>query len=447
MKRRFQNFNEAKAFLYSRLPMFERQGIKGYKPGLERIQALCSCLNHPEKKVPFIHVGGTNGKGSTSTFLALQLQKHHSKVGLFISPHLIEVNERIQINFQPIAFELITDFLNCYWSHIEAIQPSYFELMTAIGFWYFAMEQCDIAVIEVGMGGRLDSTNIITPELSIITTVDYDHQAYLGNSLESIAREKSGIIKPNRPALVGHISAHLFPIFEAKASEVNSPLFFIQDFPSIQQEAILSPLKARYQFVSGTPFFFSDVIATYQAKNFTLAYAGLQLLGLEPDLSLWEQTKYVGALRGRMEPISHDPLIFYDIAHNCQGIQALLHTIHQLGDPPLAVLFACSQDKDWTEMVSLFPPTTQWIVTSSQSPRSLPPAIIGSHLSQSFSHVQVVEEPEKSYFALKNSVNRSRIGIITGTAFLYEKLFPFFSPPYSSSSNLAQGLQKLKEKP
>lgn len=431
----FQSLQEAKTFLYSRLPMFERQGKKGYKPGLERITALCTQLRHPEKKVPFIHIGGTNGKGSTSTLLALQLQKYYSKVGLFTSPHLIELNERIQINFQPILPQEIVDFLNVFWPKLESIQPSFFELITAIGFWYFAKEQCDIAIIEVGMGGRLDSTNIIMPELSIITSIGLDHQAYLGNTLEKIAYEKSGIIKPKKPVLLGEFPSYLHPIFEDQAEKHQSPLFYVHDLIHIHQTNIISIQNAQYQIQELNHIFESDLIGTYQEKNFALAYASMKLLGFEPDLALWRKTNHQGPLKGRMEPVCFNPPILYDVAHNPNATQALIDTIQKLGSPPLCVLFACSNDKDWKKMVSQFPKNTQWIITSSQSLRSESPSTIATHLAQSFPHVTVCEDPVQAYFLLKNQVQPSQLGIVTGTAFLYEKLAPYFS-----KSNLNQTL-------
>ena len=223
------NYKETVNYLFNCVPMFQKEGSTAYKAGLSTTLALDEHLNHPHTQFKTIHVGGTNGKGSTSHTLAAILQEAGYKVGLYTSPHLIDFRERIRINGMPISEEFVVDFIAEYRAFYEPLSPSFFELTTAMAFDYFSKNQIDVAIIEVGLGGRLDCTNIISPDLSIITNISNDHNQFLGNTLAEIAREKGGIIKENIPIVIGEFVAETRPIFEEIADKVNAPIYFAQD--------------------------------------------------------------------------------------------------------------------------------------------------------------------------------------------------------------------------
>ncbi|WP_299517782.1 Mur ligase family protein, partial [uncultured Flavobacterium sp.] len=223
------NYQETVNWLFNQLPMYQTQGASAYKPNLDNTILLANYLNNPEKKLKTIHVAGTNGKGSTSSLLASVLQEAGYKVGLYTSPHLKDYRERIKINGEEITEEFVIDFVSRHKTFFESHQLSFFEMTVGLAFDYFVKEKVDIAIIEVGMGGRLDSTNIITPLISVITNIGLDHTQFLGNTLESIAFEKAGIIKPNIPIVIGEYTNETKPVFIKKTLETNSEIYFASD--------------------------------------------------------------------------------------------------------------------------------------------------------------------------------------------------------------------------
>ncbi|RZK94049.1 MAG: bifunctional folylpolyglutamate synthase/dihydrofolate synthase, partial [Hymenobacter sp.] len=330
-------YPETLAWLYAQLPMYQRVGAVGFKKGLGNTEALAAALGHPEIRFKSVHVAGTNGKGSSSHLLAAVLQSAGYKVGLYTSPHLREFTERIRVNGQELAPEYLVSWVENHRNLFDEIQPSFFEMCVALAFDYFAAEQVDIAVVEVGLGGRLDSTNIITPLVSLITNISYDHQAMLGDTLPEIAGEKAGIIKPGRPVVVSQTQAEVAAVFEAKARQEGSPLLFADT----RYEARPTAEATAYDYARGTQVLnvYRDgqlylegvqlgLLGDYQRLNLPGVLATLdELLAQGFNISnvplrwgLWNVTRLTG-LRGRWSILGQHPLVVADTGHNEAGLQ------------------------------------------------------------------------------------------------------------------------------
>ncbi|GCD76974.1 tetrahydrofolate synthase [Thermaurantimonas aggregans] len=353
------NYQEALSWLTSRLPYFQRQGAAAYKPGLERSLALMHWLGHPHKRYPTLHVGGTNGKGSVSHLLAAALQTKGLKTGLYTSPHLYDFRERIKINGQKIRSEFVVDFVNRFMAEGQAIDPSFFELTMAMAFDYFAQEAVDVAVIEVGMGGRLDSTNVITPIVSVITNIGWDHMQFLGDTLPKIAFEKAGIIKPEVPIVIGELQEEVADVFKNVAQAKHAPLLFASE---AYKDLLLE----------------CELKGSYQLKNSKTAYAALQLLPetLKPTE---EQIRYafshvvqLTGLRGRWEVLSQQPLVIADTAHNFDGIQIVFQQLEQVRKGKLYIVWGMVSDKDAIKIFTLLPKDAYYIFTTPDVPRAMP---------------------------------------------------------------------------
>ncbi|MBR5634319.1 MAG: bifunctional folylpolyglutamate synthase/dihydrofolate synthase, partial [Prevotella sp.] len=305
------NYKETCDFLFSQLPMFERQGAGGYKPGLQTSETLDEYYGHPHRRYQTIHVAGTNGKGSVSHALASILRESGLRVGLYTSPHLVDFRERIRVNGEYISEQYVVDFVESLLPSLlgegsgERLSPSFFELTTAMAFKYFADEQVDVAVIEVGLGGRLDSTNIITPMLSVITNIALDHTQFLGSTIAEIAAEKAGIIKRGVPVVIGEATPETRPVFEQKAREMEAPIFFAEEFE------MPAPL----------PDF--ELKGAYQQKNLrTILCAVAQMkseeLRMKNELSIVNCQLSIGGLglSGRWQTLREQPLVICDTGHN-----------------------------------------------------------------------------------------------------------------------------------
>lgn len=354
------NYDDAVSWLFSKLPIFQRQGAAAYKPGLERALTLMHWLNYPYTKYPAIHVGGTNGKGSVSHMIAAALQSKGLKTGLYTSPHLYDYRERIKINGNKIDKNYVVEFVQKFNKDmVSSIEPSFFELTMAMAFEYFACENVDVAIVEVGMGGRLDSTNVITPIVSIITNIGWDHMQYLGDSLSKIAFEKAGIIKTNVPIVVGERQPEVSEVFERVAAARHAPLYYASDIYS--NVSIGCELKGEYQ-----------------KNNTKTAYAALQILppDLKPSdaeihLGFNNVKKYTG-LRGRWEVLSDNPLVITDTAHNFDGIKVVLKQLQSERRGKLFIVWGMVSDKDPLKIFSLLPKDAYYIFTSPDIPRAMP---------------------------------------------------------------------------
>ncbi len=377
-------------YLYSRLPMFSRIGAAAIKNDLHNTIAICDFLGNPQKKIKTIHVAGTNGKGSTSHMLASVLQAAGYKTGLYTSPHLYDFRERIKINGEMCSKEFVVSFTARIKDFIEKVEPSFFEITVGMAFDYFAKEKCDIAIIETGLGGRLDSTNIILPELSIITNIGWDHMALLGNSLEKIASEKAGIIKSGVPVIISESIPESKNIFIKKAASVGAPIYFAEEFLNLKsfQNNWENALFEFYQpliHLLDAPVFQKnftiecDLPGNYQHKNLKGVLTALQLLvsmgwkiNAHNIITGLSNVKKNTGLMGRWESIQNSPRIVLDVAHNVHGIHALLDQLETISYHKLHIVTGMVKDKDIEAVLNLLPKNATYYYTQSHIPRALP---------------------------------------------------------------------------
>jgi len=370
--------------------MFSRIGAAAIKPNLDNTIAICKFLGHPEKKIKTIHIAGTNGKGSTSHMLASIFQEAGYKTGLYTSPHLYDFRERIKVNGQMCGQDFVIDFTNKIKPCIEKIEPSFFEITVGMAFDFFVQEKVDIAIIETGLGGRLDSTNVIEPELSIITNIGFDHMALLGNTLEAIASEKAGIIKKDTPVVIGAIDTTTKKVFDEKANKENAPIYFAEnfiEFKSFQNnwQNALFEFNQPLIHLLDAPIFpkkFTvecDLPAKYQAKNLKAVLVAAQLLSTmgwkvtaSKVMKALSQIKKNNGLMGRWECIQDSPRVILDVAHNEHGVHALLEQLASLQYQQLHIVTGMVKDKDVQSVLKLLPKNALYYFTQSHIPRALP---------------------------------------------------------------------------
>lgn len=369
-------------YLFTRLPMFSRIGASAIRKDLVNTIKLCDALGNPHSTFKTVHVAGTNGKGSTSHMIAAILQSAGYKTGLYTSPHLHDFRERIKIDGKMIPTQEVVDFTERIQPLIEPIDPSFFEITVAMAFDYFAREKVDIAIIEVGLGGRLDSTNIITPELSVITNIGYDHMNLLGDTLELIAGEKAGIIKSKVPVVVGEWLPVTKPVFEAKALKENAPLVFATDDLFISdwsyKKTHLEATVANHHNDERETFQL-DLSGYYQTKNLLTVLASIKQLQqqgwnisrahIQKGLS---QAKKLTGLHGRWELVHHKPDIILDVAHNEDGIRQLLSQLEISDHHQLHIVIGMVKDKEISNVLALLPKEAIYYFTKAQIPRALP---------------------------------------------------------------------------
>ncbi len=376
------NYQQTLDYLFTRLPMFSRIGAAAYKADLTNTIRLCDALDNPQHKFKSIHVAGTNGKGSVSHMLAAILQTAGYKTGLYTSPHLKDFRERIKINGEMISEEFVIAFTKKIKPLVEETEPSFFEITVAMAFDYFAKQKTDIVIVETGLGGRLDSTNIIIPELSIITNIGWDHMNLLGNSLEEIAFEKAGIIKPGIPVIVGETLPETQTVFERTAKEKKSPLSIASqkrqavDWNWIKHELVVEIAEEHH---NDHKMYHLDLPGIYQTKNL--------LTVLEACSSLQQQrwniddkaihnglrhTKKLTGLHGRWEIIHTLPLVVLDVAHNADGIRQLVQQAEVTAHNQLHIITGMVKDKEIEKMLALLPENATYYFTKAQIPRALP---------------------------------------------------------------------------
>ena len=379
-----QSYAEALDYLMLKLPMFSRIGDAAYKKDLTNIRKLCEALQHPEKQFPAIHIAGTNGKGSVSHMLAAIFQQAGYRTGLYTSPHLIDFRERIRINGMMIPEEEVLAFVRKNHLLAESICPSFFELTVAMAFDYFAREKVDMAIVETGLGGRLDSTNILMPELSIITNISFDHQHLLGNTLAAIAGEKAGIIKPGVPVVIGEYHPETFPVFVEKAREHNSPLYLASEYWQVSagranQPWILKSLTDNRQWPCNP-----DLTGIYQQKNIATVLTAIDVwqrhmaghrpkIAPEHILSALSRVKQLTGLSGRWDIVKTHPLVVLDVAHNEAGIAEVMQQTARQQYHQLHIVTGFVKDKDVAAALRQFPPHARYYFTRAQLPRALDP--------------------------------------------------------------------------
>lgn len=370
------NYEETIEFLFNQLPVFQNIGGSAYKEGLGNSLILDEYLDYPHKKYKTIHVGGTNGKGSTSHTLAAVLAEAGYKVGLYTSPHLVDFRERIRINGTKIPKEYVVDFVARHQKFFAPIHPSFFELTMSMAFRYFADEKVDIAVIEVGLGGRLDSTNIISPDLSIITNISLDHIQFLGNSEEKIAAEKAGIIKPNTPVVIGEAEGEVRKVFEEKAKEQSAPIVFAED-----QNIITSYERDETGFILNTPnypqlsFELGGLAQLKNAATILTAINQLIKIGYHiPDNAVYSgfaEVCELTGLMGRWQVIQESPRVICDTGHNVGGISYIAEQLKSEKYDNLHFILGMVNDKDISTVLSLLPKDAVYYFTKASIARAL----------------------------------------------------------------------------
>jgi len=423
-------------YLYSRLPLFSRIGAAAIKNDLHNTLEICKFLDDPQNKIKTIHVAGTNGKGSTSHMLAAIFQAAGYKTGLYTSPHLYDFRERIRVNGEMCTQEFVINFTNKIKPIIEKIEPSFFEITVGMAFDYFVQEKCDIAIIETGLGGRLDSTNVINPILSIITNIGWDHMNLLGNTLELIASEKAGIIKENVPVVISERIEATTKVFENKAQAVHAPIYFSEDFlmdthfENNWDLAKFSFTQPLFHLLK-TPLFQEnfnidcDLPGKYQAKNLKGVLVAAQLLA---DMG-WKlnaanistaltRIKETTGLMGRWECIANSPNIILDVAHNEHGIKAMLDQLATMHYAHLHIVTGMVKDKDVAAVLKLLPTKSSYYYTQSHIPRALAANELAAQGNALGLKGICYEDVNKAILAAKEVANPNDLILVIGSVYL-----------------------------
>ncbi len=382
------NYSETLEYLFSQLPMYHRIGAAAYKSDLNNTIAICSDLGNPQNNFKSIHIAGTNGKGSVSHFLASILQEMGYKTGLYTSPHLKDFRERIRINGEMIPENNVVEFVEEHQSQFDKIKPSFFEWTVGLAFDYFSNEKVDIAIIETGLGGRLDSTNIISPILSVITNISLDHIALLGNSFEKIAFEKAGIIKNNVPVVIGRKQTEIKPVFENKAKECNAEILYASDYfevKDIMQNQAEKPLLeitidslVTSNVFNKTEKIISSLTGLYQKENISTVLTCMEMLnrsGFKVDIGKIKSgiAKVIEntGIRGRWEVLSRNPTVIVDTGHNEDGIAQIIKQLEEMTYSKLRFVFGTVNDKDIDKIIRLLPREAVYYFCKANIPRAL----------------------------------------------------------------------------
>lgn len=430
------SYQDTLDYLYSRLPLFSRIGAAAIKKDLHNTIAICDFLGNPEKKIKTIHVAGTNGKGSTSHMLAAIFQEAGYKTGLYTSPHLYDFRERIKVNGEMCAKDFVVSFTEKMKPFIEAAEPSFFEITVGMAFDYFAKEQVDIAIIETGLGGRLDSTNIITPEISIITNIGWDHMALLGDSLQQIATEKAGIIKSGVPIVISETIPETKNIFIQKAEAVDAPIYFAEAFLNLTSfqnnwQTSLFEFEQPLIHLLDAPLFQKkftiecDLPGKYQYKNLKGVLVAVQLLAdmgwkikATKVLTALTKIKKNTGLMGRWECIQERPRIVLDVAHNEHGIHALLEQLETLHYNKLHIVTGMVKDKDIDAVLKLLPTDALYYYTQSHIPRALPANELAAKGNLLHLKGDYFENVNIALDAAKKNANQQDLILVIGSVFL-----------------------------
>lgn len=422
------NYQDTIAYLFSRLPMFSRIGAAAFKKDLTNTIRLCEHLGNPHQKFKSIHVAGTNGKGSVSHMLASILQTAGYKTGLYTSPHLKDFRERIKVNGEMISEGFVIDFTEKIKPLIEEIEPSFFEITVAMAFDYFVQQKIDIAIIEVGLGGRFDSTNIITPELSVITNIGWDHMNILGDSLEKIAFEKAGIIKRNIPVVIGETLSVTKPIFEKIAAEKGATIYSATQNRNVvgwewrKHELIVEmaePGKTDHKK------YHLDLPGIYQSKNLlTVLEVCSVLKDLKYDIDEndirngLQKAKRLTGLHGRWEIIREHPTIVLDVGHNDDGIKQIVQQIELTTHHELHIIIGMVKDKEIDKVLSLLPRSAIYYFTQAQIPRALPAAILKSKAKAQNLNGEAFADVNTAIKAARSKAHNDDLILVCGSVFL-----------------------------
>jgi len=378
------DYQQTLDYMLARLPMFHRVGAAAYRADLGNTLELCDITDYPHRHFQSVHIAGTNGKGSVSHILSSILQTSGKKVGLYTSPHLRDFRERIRINGEMISEEYVVEFVNQYRNDFDRIQPSFFEMSVALAFSYFAKEKVDIAIIETGMGGRLDSTNVISPLVSVITNIGLDHTQFLGNTLKLIAGEKAGIIKPQTPVVIGQTNRETLPVFRAKAAEMISPIYFADEEFEVRnvKYAVTDTPKLSFDvFYRGKLYLEnieSPLAGSYQPHNILTVIQTAQILealgwetGIENIRTGIENAIINTGFAGRWQMLQRSPLTICDIGHNVDGIKEVIKQLNVTPHKKLHIVFGVVSDKDINGMLELLPKYAIYYFCNANIPRAM----------------------------------------------------------------------------
>lgn len=408
--------------------MFSRVGAAAYKKDLTNTIAMCDAIGNPQQSFKSIHIAGTNGKGSTSNMLAAILQSSGYKTGLYTSPHLKDFRERIRINGAMCNKDFIVHFVQQIKPLIETIQPSFFEVTVAMAFAYFAQNKVDVAVIETGLGGRLDSTNIIQPILSIITNIGYDHMNILGSTLPEIAFEKAGIIKPNTPVVIGEYNNETKQVFIDKAQACNSAIHFVQDefaVTSHQLKNALLEVSLTDEQTQIHSTYLLDLTANYQIKNCTTVIAAckqLNQLGIQLNhqniLHGLAHTQSLTKFAGRWQVLQHKPIVIADVAHNADGVKQVLQNLQSINYNNLHILIGMVKDKDINAVLALLPTQAMYYFTQAQIERALNKEELQQQAATYNLHGLTYSNVNTAIEAAKQNANKQDLILIIGSVFL-----------------------------
>lgn len=424
-------YAETLDYMFNALPMFQRIGAAAFKKDLTNTHLLCKHLGNPELQFKSVHIAGTNGKGSSSHMLAAILMEAGYTVGLYTSPHLKSFTERIKINGQEISEEAVVDFIYANKGFLDDIKPSFFEMTVGMAFWYFAKEQVDIAIIEVGMGGRLDSTNVIEPELSLITNIGFDHMQFLGDTLPLIAGEKAGIIKIQTPVVISHSQHEVASVFKKKAQEMKANIFFAEDFYLTQRTGIVNNL-ANYS-VNSTKLDSYEVqlqlLGNYQEKNLPGVLKAINLLQEKGwDISM-ENIKQglshvvdLTGLKGRWQILGYEPFCICDTGHNEDGIRLILEQIKQYDFQQLWMILGMVQDKDISKVLTLLPTNGSYVFCQAKIPRAMAAEDLALQAAAyGLQGIAITDVNEAIEFACKNATKEDFI-FIGGSTFVVAEI-------------------------
>lgn len=404
------NYKETLDWMFNKLPMYQTQGATAYRKDITNTVLLAKHLGNPERYLKCIHVAGTNGKGSTSHLLASVLQEAGYKVGLYTSPHLKDYRERIAINGKPISEEYVTDFINKNKAFFEANELSFFEMSVGLAFEYFVKEKTDINIIEVGMGGRLDSTNIITPLVSVITNIGLDHTQFLGDTLQAIAFEKAGIIKPNVPVVIGEYVAETKPVFLAKADEKKAEIYLASDLISETYPSVL--------------------LGDYQMQNKKTVLQTIKVLQNKKTLTITEDSIKNGFLnvitntnlQGRWQQLGKNPKIICDTAHNAHGLRIVLNQLKNESYDKLHIVLGVVNDKNLDDILPLFPKNAKYYFCKPNISRGLETAILKEKAAEWNLKGQTYHSVSNAYQSAKENANANDFIYIGGSNFVVAEI-------------------------
>lgn len=415
-------------YLYQQLPMFSRIGAAALKEGLTNTIELCNAIGNPQNKFKTIHIAGTNGKGSTSHMLAAILQQAGYKTGLYTSPHLKDFRERIKINGQLCSEEFVVAFTEKIKPQIAALEPSFFEITVAMAFDYFAEQQVDVAVIEVGLGGRLDSTNIITPALNVITNIGFDHMHILGDTLPKIAYEKAGIIKKNIPVVIGEALPETRPVFEEKATLENAQTIFAEEEKYVSEWQYINhhlDVTVADKHTDDRKTYTLDLPGVYQLKNVVTVLTAVHQLRKQG----WHITeehittglahaKKLTGLHGRWDVIQQNPTIVLDVAHNADGLKQVAEQLELSTYNTLRIVIGMVKDKDVAASLALLPKYATYYFTKAQLPRALPETELAEIAGGMGLKGQVYATVTEALNAAKQHAHKDDLILVCGSVFV-----------------------------